>query len=213
MSDVKVSQLASKTQQRKTKSVWGREEALSPPEETKLGKRIAELAVTVLGQKERPHADDAAGRNYSGADRARGEQGGESKESAATGLHCTQGAIRTPSQENRAGENLDPIIIIPFALHGNADAKSTVRALRNIGKMRTKDHRTIGSKFPPRDGASSFSEGLRRQSLGSELHRSGVRPSRNTRNKFVPWDTEGSRKLLQGASGCISNTTECQACG
>ena len=31
--------------------------------------------------------------------------------------------------------------------------------------MRTEDHRTIGSKFPPRDGASSFSEGLRRQSL------------------------------------------------
>ena len=149
-----------------------------------------------------------ASRKYSGEDRARGEEGGESKEGAATGLHCTQGAIRTPFQERRASEDLDPIIITPFALQRNANADSTISSLRNISKVRTKDHRTMGSKFPRGDGVPSFSERPRLKSFGCQLHNAGVSSPRDARYKFAPWDTQSSRKLLKSATRSITNATK-----
>ena len=76
---------------------------------------------------------EAAGRKHSGEGRTRRKEGGQSEEGAATGLHCTQGAIRATFQESWAREDLDPTIIT-LALNRNADAESTVITPRSISR-------------------------------------------------------------------------------
>ena len=51
----------------------------------------------------------------------RGEKGGQSEESATTGLHCTQQNVQTSSQENGTGEDFNPAMV---ALQVNAETKS-----------------------------------------------------------------------------------------
>ena len=54
----------------------------------------------------------------------------------------------------------------------------------------------MGSKFPPGDGVSSFSEGPRLKGFGCQLHCADICPPRDARHKFVPC-CHGTRRATE----------------